>query len=391
MSNNKDSELNEEFIKKHINMIKDLYEGEKFLNEILHSKIKRKENFVLFDKDWLEKWKAIIGYETLKEKCAKCKTKEDVNKKVNEVKDLFIQLNTKQKLDELGKMDSSKLKRISDKKQLINEESDFIPILASHSAYFSNAINGQITINSEISKGIIYISEQFPEKDKEQKLILLYKENEQSKDLSKAIITFQGKDNIKNIIKDLTQKNIDEIMKQKDLNIKYTNPPNTNIVQENKAIPETKEVGEGLNKLKGRRSSLKGKDLQSKLDPNNLLKFQQGKRHSVSFGQANTFQFKQMKAMFQEKSEATQEKKENKEEHKKFLESRKKSIKNEFLLVKELMKQKQDIIEEADDSDEEVKKNTDKNIKMGHEELKEESSSGSRSESKSNSDDEGEK
>ena len=288
-------------------------------------------------------------------------------------------------------MDSSKLKRISDKKQLINEESDFIPILASHSAYFSNAINGQITINSEISKGIIYISEQFPEKDKEQKLILLYKENEQSKDLSKAIITFQGKDNIKNIIKDLTQKNLDEIMKQKDLNIKYTNPPSTNIVQENKAIPETKEVGEGLNKLKGRRSSLKGKDLQSKLDPNNLLKFQQGKRHSVSFGQANTFQFKQMKAMFQEKSEATQEKKENKEEHKKFLESRKKSIKNEFLLVKELMKQKQDIIEEADDSDEEVKKNTDKNIKMGHEELKEESSSGSRSESKSNSDDEGEK
>ena len=64
MSNNKDSELNEEFIKKHINMIKDLYEGEKFLNEILHTKIKRKENFVLFDKDWLEKWKAIIGYET---------------------------------------------------------------------------------------------------------------------------------------------------------------------------------------------------------------------------------------------------------------------------------------------------------------------------------------
>jgi hypothetical protein len=181
-------------------------------------------------------------------------------------------------------------------------------------------------------------------------------------------------------------------MKQKDLNIKYTNPPNTNVVQENKAIPEIKVVGgEGLNKLKGRRSSLKGKDLQSKLDPNNLLKFQQGKRHSVSFGQANTFQFKQMKAMFQEKSEATQEKKENKEEHKKFLESRKKSIKNEFLLVKELMKQKQDIIEEADDSDEEVKKNTDKNIKMGHEELKEESSSGSRSESKSNSDNEGEK
>ena len=393
MSNTKDSELNDEFIKKHINMIRDLYEGEKSLNEILNSKNKKKENFVLFDKDWLEKWKNIIGYENLKEKCAKCKTKEDVNKKVNEVRELFIQLNTKQKLDELGKMDSSKLKRTSEKKQLINEDSDFIPILAIHSAYFSNSINSQITINSEISKGIIYICEPFPEKDKEQKLILLYKENEQSKELSKAIITIEAKDNIKNIVKDLSQKNIDEIKNQKGLNIKFSNPINTNVVKENKETPEMKkEFGDGLNKPKGRRSSLKGRDLQNKLDPNNLLKFQKDKRHSVSFGQANTFQFKQMKAMFQEKSDSTQEKKENKEEHKKFLESRKKSIKNEFLLVKELMKKKQDVIEEADDSDEEVKKNTDKNIKMGHEELNEESSCGSRSDgSKSNSDNESEK
>ena len=393
MSNIKDSELNDEFIKKHINMIRDLYEGEKSLNEILNSKNKKKENFVLFDKDWLEKWKNIIGYENLKEKCAKCKNKEDVNKKVNEVRDFFIQLNAKQKLDELGKMDSSKLKRTSEKKQLINEDSDFIPILAIHSAYFSNSINSQITINSEISKGIIYICEPFPEKDKEQKLILLYKENEQSKELSKAIITIEAKDNIKNIVKDLSQKNIDEIKNQKGLNIKFSNPINTNVVKENKETPEMKkEFGDGLNKPKGRRSSLKGRDLQNKLDPNNLLKFQKDKRHSVSFGQANTFQFKQMKAMFQEKSDSTQEKKENKEEHKKFLESRKKSIKNEFLLVKELMKKKQDVIEEADDSDEEVKKNTDKNLKMGHEELNEESSSESRSDgSKSNSDNESEK
>ena len=55
MSNTKDSELNDEFIKRHINMIRDLYEGEKSLNEILNSKNKKKENFVLFDKDWLEK------------------------------------------------------------------------------------------------------------------------------------------------------------------------------------------------------------------------------------------------------------------------------------------------------------------------------------------------
>ena len=82
MSNNQDSELNYEFIKKHIQMIGELYEGEKLLNEkILGNKIKqKKENFVLFDKEWLEKWKNIVGYEILKEKCIKCKNDEDIKK-----------------------------------------------------------------------------------------------------------------------------------------------------------------------------------------------------------------------------------------------------------------------------------------------------------------------
>ena len=129
----------------------------------------------------------------------------------------------------------------------------------------------------------------------------------------------------------------------------------------------------------GRRSSLKAGGSGAKLDPQNLLKFK-GKRHSVSFGQSNTFQFKAMKAMFQESHEADKPKKANEEEHKKFVESRKKSIKNEFSLVKEMMKNNKNIIEELDDSDEEVKKNTDKNIKIGHEILNEESSSSSNSE-----------
>ena len=55
---NKVFELSDEFIKKLINMIKELYEGEIFVdNEVLKSNIKTKENFVLFDKVWLEKWK----------------------------------------------------------------------------------------------------------------------------------------------------------------------------------------------------------------------------------------------------------------------------------------------------------------------------------------------
>ena len=128
-------------------------------------------------------------------------------------------------------------------------------------------------------------------------------------------------------------------------------------------------------KIPGRRSSLKSYNKNNKLDQNNLLNIK-SKRHSVSWGQSNTFQFKAMKALFQESNDITKDKKDT-EEHKQFIESRKKSIKNEFSLVKELMQQKQYIIdedEESEESDEEVKNNTNKNIKIGKSEINEESS-----------------
>ena len=378
--NNKDFSLSDEFIKKHINMIKELYEGEIFLdNEVLNSKNKTKSNFVLFDKDWLEKWKTIVGYETLKEKCIKCKTEADVNGLVNEVRNLFIQLNTKEKLDELGKMESSKLKKISSKKSYLNEESNFVPKLAFNSMFFTKSINGMITINSEISKGVIYIYEPFPEKNKEQKLILLYKGNEQNKDFKKSIITLPKDVNIKNVIKDLTKKNIEEILNQKEYNIKNINPISNKEGEKAKDEGEKKkkEIEDDLEKSKpkARRSSLKENGLHTKLDPENLLKYPKAQRRSVSFGQVNTFLFKKMKANFEEKTDDTDSKKVNKEEHKKFVEFRKKSIKNEFLLVKEMMKKDQNTIKELEDSDEEVKKNTDQNVKIGKEELNEEDSS----------------
>ena len=109
------------------------------------------------------------------------------------------------------------------------------------------------------------------------------------------------------------------------------------------------------------------------------------KRHSVSFGQSNTFQFKQMKAMFQESHDIDKPKKLNEEEHKQFVENRRKSIKNEYAMVKELMKKNKEAIEEVNDSDDEAKKNMDKNLEMGKKELNDKSSSSS---SKSNSNNE---
>ena len=126
----------------------------------------------------------------------------------------------------------------------------------------------------------------------------------------------------------------------------------------------------------GRRSSLKTSDNNAE----NLLKFK-NKRHSVSWGESDTFQFKQMKATFQETKDVEIPNKEKEVKHKEFVENRRKSIKDEFSLVKEALKK--NIIEEEDDEEtnDEVKKNTDQNIKLGHDALNEEDSESSNSDS----------
>ena len=130
--------------------------------------------------------------------------------------------------------------------------------------------------------------------------------------------------------------------------------------------------------IEARRSSLKTTDS----NPHNLIKLKE-KRHSVSWGKSDTFQFKQMKATFQESKDVElpeKEKIEKQTKHKEFVENRRKSIKDEFSLVKEALKK--NIIEEEDDEEtnDEVKKNTDKNVKLGHDALNEEESESSSSE-----------
>ena len=72
-----------------------------------------------------------------------------------------------------------------------------------------------------------------------------------------------------------------------------------------------------------RRSSLKFTD-PSKLDPTGMLNKAKGKRHSVSWGNANTFQFKAMKAMFNEPGQIKEKNEESEKKHQDFVENRKK-------------------------------------------------------------------
>ena len=127
-----------------------------------------------------------------------------------------------------------------------------------------------------------------------------------------------------------------------------------------------------------KRSSLKMANL---MDPNEILSYQKKKRNSVSFQLGGNFKYKELRAKFED---IKQEEK-NPIKEKNFIDARKKSIKNEFALAKEMLKNK--IIEEEESESEEVKENTDKNIKVGKEYEDSESDTQSKNSENENNDD----
>ena len=138
-----------------------------------------------------------------------------------------------------------------------------------------------------------------------------------------------------------------------------------------------------------RRSSLKNRN---KSNPLELLKIKK-KRNSISWGQTNTFKFKENNPTLEEsKNLSNNEAIEKEEKHKKFLETRRRSIQNEFMPSDVLMQKSKEFVEEI--INEELKRNMENNIKVGKEasiteSSKSDSDSGSKSdkseESKSSS------
>ena len=124
-----------------------------------------------------------------------------------------------------------------------------IPIISHKCAYFSRDIDKPITVNSEISNGIIYIHDLFPEKNKEQKLILLYKNSENDLEFTKPIITLEPNVKIQSVVNELKKKKKDEIINKSNYKIenkkKKTNnknqTPNTN-TQTTKKKKKTKKI-----------------------------------------------------------------------------------------------------------------------------------------------------
>ena len=211
----KNPELKDDSVIKQIKMISELYDEEIFLNEIIsNNKIIKKQNFILFEKEWLNNWKVIVNYEEIKDKCKNAKNIELIK---NEIRDLFIKLNTKQKSEELGNMDCSKLKKKNfNNKIYLNESSNFNPIIDYHITSFTNYIRGPITVRGEILNGKIYINDFIYGKDKEKRIILLCRKNGRNEEFMKYLITLETKANVNDMIKEFNNINIDELLNKKE-------------------------------------------------------------------------------------------------------------------------------------------------------------------------------
>ena len=370
-NNNQDSEIKDDFIIKHIKMIKELYEAETFLDEkILSTGVYKKENFVLFDKDWLTKWKNIVGFEKLKDKCKSCKTDGEMKNIINEVRNIFIELDTPQKLKELGDMDTSKL--IKDKKKsTINEESNFVPILSHKCAYFSNSIKGKFTINSEISKGVIFIHDLFPDKNKEQKLILLYKEAGKNQDFIRPVITLDPKAKIQNVVKELKNKPINEILNKKEFNIKIVKPIETTGKEEKskeeeerlKAEADKKKKEEEEKKKKEKeekeRKEKEEKERKEKEEKERKEKEEEEKRKKEEEDKKKKEEEERLKAEADKKKKEEEEKKKKEEEEIKKKEKEEKERKE-----KEEKERKEKEEEEKRKKEEEDKKKKDEEVAL---------------------------
>ena len=77
-----DKEL-ERFLNHQINIISEFYEGEEMFDKNL--KLNTQCQINILNKEWIEKWKEIVGYEEIKEKCKKFNNNQNNKKLKNEI------------------------------------------------------------------------------------------------------------------------------------------------------------------------------------------------------------------------------------------------------------------------------------------------------------------
>ena len=262
----------DKFIEKQINRINEYALWEEDLNNILSKKIKKKgQQFVIVDKEWIEKWKEYVGFEEIKDKCKECVKKKDISLK-KEIGEFLSKINAKQKLEDLGQLKCSKIIKKSDNKKInfifFDEKSNFLPILDFSFTNFNE--EKKIYAKGDFINGKCFLSNTSHPKN-EKKIVVLEK-NEKTNEINEVIITLQEKDDIKKVEEELSKKTIEEMLKDEKLKgniikkeiIKNKNNIEKNTKLENEETKKEKEKKEKEELEKKKREEKEKKEKEEK-------------------------------------------------------------------------------------------------------------------------------
>ena len=207
------------FVDTQIKRIAEYSQWEDYFNDILTNKATRKDRqFNLLDREWIEKWKESVGYKTIKDKCNSfSKTKSIALKK--EISDFFLEINAQKKVEDLGQIDCSKIKKDNKsqkKKNIIyfEETSNFIPIEKSFYNYFNP--KELLYANGDFIGGKCFLTNTVLEK-KEKKRIVIIEKNFENSGFNEVILTLEPDEDIKKVKDKLKEKTIKELMNDGEL------------------------------------------------------------------------------------------------------------------------------------------------------------------------------
>jgi len=230
--NKEDKEL-ERFLNHQIYVIGDFFEGEEEFDKKLREKYYTPYTFQIniLNKEWVKKWKGIVGYEQIKEKCRRCNNSRQNEKLKDELYEFFIKNDTKKKLEELGKMSFPNIKTNSNIENanniLFNEAVNFIPMLSYHCSYLPKYIEDIILVAGTFVKGKCFLYNEIKNKNKikedkikEKKVLILEKKAGNNNDEFNVImITLDEKEDIKKFINNVKNKTFEDLMKDKILKV----------------------------------------------------------------------------------------------------------------------------------------------------------------------------
>ena len=208
----------DEFVNSQIKRINEFSKWEEYFNEVLTKKTTRKnKQFSVVDKEWIEKWKQAVGFDKIKDKCRVYSEKpKDSLKK--DIALFFKNEDSERKLEELGQLQSSKIKKeINNKSKNINvigfeETSNFMAIESLFFTYFNE--KEKIYANGDFLNGKCFINNTFFQKNEKKKIVIFENQNNI---LKEAILTLESNEDLKKVKENLKNKTLEEMLVDNEL------------------------------------------------------------------------------------------------------------------------------------------------------------------------------